>query len=384
MPRPSLPPYPALRLSALNAATFAGIGIYMPFFPIWLESREMTPAVIGIIVALPLVVRIIVTAPLVALTERAVEARNLLITAQIALAFFYLVLLGVDGPIVIGFIVILIAIAQAPLTPTIDLLTTDAVRNDSRLDYGRIRLWGSAAFLACNVGAGFLLTRTPADAAVIALVCIAVIGAIVSRSAPARLREAAPEADGRPVPSRLPIGLIWIIAGGAVLQASHATLYGFGSIAWRAQGFSELMIGWLWAIGIVAEIALFWLIGRGVGRGDGIVRLMLIGAGAAVIRFAGLALAPDLVATIGLQILHGLTFGATHLGLMAALTRYAPPGGRGKAQGYFGASMALATASGMILSGFAYPYLGTGTYWLMVPVALAGGACVLVGASRLR
>jgi PPP family 3-phenylpropionic acid transporter len=383
MPRPKMPPSPALRLSALNAATFAGIGIYMPFFPIWLESRDIAPAAIGIIVALPLVVRIVATAPLVALTEKGVEARRLLMLAQLVLALLYMILLGLEGALTIGFVVILVALAQAPLTPTSDLLTTDAVRADSRLDYGRIRLWGSLAFLASNIGAGYLLARAPADAALIALVGIALIAAAVSRAAPQRVSEApVADADGR-LPA-LPAGLIWLIIGGALIQASHATLYGFGSIAWRAQGISESLIGWLWAIGIVAEIILFWLIGRGVGRGGTTRTLMLLGAGAAVIRFAGLALAPSLGFTFALQILHGLTFGATHLGMMAALTRHAPAGARGKAQGLFAAAMALATAAGMIASGQAYPHLGTATYLLMIPPALIGGACVWRGTALLR
>ncbi|KPQ10969.1 MAG: MFS transporter, PPP family, 3-phenylpropionic acid transporter [Saliniramus fredricksonii] len=383
MPRSKLPPSPALRLSALSAAIFAGIGIYMPFFPVWLESRDISPAAIGIIVALPLVVRIIATTPLVALTEKGVEARRLLMLAQLALALLYMILLGLEGALAIGFVVILVALAQAPLAPTSELLTTDAVRADARLDYGRIRLWGSLAFLASNIGAGYLLERAPADAAIIALVGIALIAAAVSRAAPQRVSETpAVDAEGRR--PGLPAGLIWLIIGGALIQAAHATLYGFGSIAWRAQGISEALIGWLWAIGVIAEIILFWLIGRGVGRGGATRTLMLLGAGAAVVRFIGLALAPGLGLTIALQVLHGLTFGATHLGMMSALTRHAPAGARGKAQGLFAAAMALTTATGMVVSGLAYPDLGTATYLLMIPPALIGGAFVLRGAALLR
>ena len=374
---------PAFRLSALSAATFAGIGIYMPFFPIWLESRGISPGAIGIIVAIPLVVRIIATAPLVSLTERGIDARHLLAGAQIALAALYSVLLGLDSVWTIGLVVACIALAQAPLTPTSDLLTTDAVRENPRLDYGRIRLWGSLAFLMCNIGAGYMLARTPADAAIIALIVLSLAAAAISTQAPARAVDRDPAARTTS-PSPLPTALLWLIAGGALLQASHATVYGFGSIEWRAQGIAESMIGWLWAIGVIAEIILFWAIGRGVGRGADSIVLMVLGAVAAVIRFTGLALAPGLAATFLLQILHGLTFGATHLGMMAALTRLAPRGGRGKAQGLFAAAMALFTATGMVISGWAYPQLGAATYFLMLPVALAGAACVLAGAARMR
>ena len=41
--------------------------------------------------------------------------------------------------------------------PLIDLAVTDAVRRDARLNYGRIRLWGSITFLAANIAAGSLI-----------------------------------------------------------------------------------------------------------------------------------------------------------------------------------------------------------------------------------
>ena len=48
------------RLAALHAATFVGVGVYLPFFPVWLRSKALDPAVIGLIVAIPIMVRIVV------------------------------------------------------------------------------------------------------------------------------------------------------------------------------------------------------------------------------------------------------------------------------------------------------------------------------------
>ena len=108
----------------------------------------------------------------------------LLAGAQIVLALLYIVLLGLDSVWTIGLVVACIALAQAPLTPTSDLLTTDAVREDPSLNYGRIRLWGSLAFLLCNIGAGYMLASTPADAVIIALILISLTAAAISIRAP--------------------------------------------------------------------------------------------------------------------------------------------------------------------------------------------------------
>ena len=373
----------AFRLSALSASIFALIGVYMPFFPVWLEQRGLDGATIGVILAVPIVVRIVVTAPLVGLTERGVDARVLLCVSQVCLAGIYLALLGVGSAFAIAVIVGFAAVAQAALVPTSDLVTTDAVRDDPRLSYGSIRLWGSISFLVCSVGAGYLLAYAPADAVIYALSGMALLSAAVSLGVPVNPAARAASSAERPK-VKLPPALLWMIAGAALIQSSHSALYGFGSILWRGQGFSEPAIGFLWAIGVVAEILLFWLIGRGIGRRFGGVSLMVVAAVAAMVRFAGLAFEPGLAVTLLLQSLHGLSFGAAHLGIMAALTTLSPAGGRGRAQGLFAAGMALAMASVMVTSGWLYQSLGPYIFLAMVPVAGTGAICVLVALRQSR
>ena len=40
-----------------------------------------------------------------------------------------------------------------------------------------------------------------------------------------------------------------------LIQVSHAVYYGFATLHWRAVGYSAGAIGWLWAEGVLAEIA---------------------------------------------------------------------------------------------------------------------------------
>ncbi|MEG9502233.1 MAG: MFS transporter, partial [Methylorubrum extorquens] len=74
-----------------------------------------------------------------------------------------------------------------------------------------------------------------------------------------------------------------------------------------------------------------------------------------------------------LQMLHGLTFGATHLGIMAAVSGFAPDGARGRAQGTIGASTALVSALATLACGAVYrSFGGPSTFLMMAPLALAG------------
>ena len=53
-----------------------------------------------------------------------------------------------------------------------------------------------------------------------------------------------------------------MVAAASLIQASHAVYYGFSTLDWRAAGLDGTTIGALWALGVVAEIALFALSGR--------------------------------------------------------------------------------------------------------------------------
>ena len=49
------------------------------------------------------------------------------------------------------------------------------------------------------------------------------------------------------------------IAAASLVQASHAVYYGFATIDWQGASYDGSVIGALWALGVVAEIALFAL-----------------------------------------------------------------------------------------------------------------------------
>lgn len=380
-------PNPGPRLATLYAVSFAAIGIYLPFFPLWLEHRALGALQIGIILAIPMVVRILVTAPLMSFIDRGIGARQLMVAANLAVAATYALLPFAADAAVIGVLVAALAVAQAPIAPITDLLTLQAVRRHAGLDYGRVRLWGSIGFLGATIGGGSIVGLIEADAAIWLLSALAVLAALLARSAAPDgasaeeqpVEERAPALPG----ARLPRALWFVIGAAACIQASHAAIYAFGSIHWSERGISSITIGLLWAIGVLAEIIVFAVLGRDVGRGRVALAFVMIGAGSAMFRFAAMALDPPLALVFALQILHAVSFGLTHLGTMAALTRLAPDAARGRAQGLASAAQALAMAGGTVVSGLVFRSTGALVFAVMVPLAAAGFLLAYVAARDL-
>jgi PPP family 3-phenylpropionic acid transporter len=364
---------PGLRFGGLYAAAFVGLGIYLPFFPVWLQSRGLGPEAIGVILAIPIVVRIVATAPLTALADRAFGPRRLLLASYGLSIVTNAVMFGATSPVTIALLLGLAAFAQASVIPTTDFVAGDAIRRDRRLDYGRIRLWGSIAFLAANVAGGYALADVAPDVIIVLLAVLPVAGIAATLlavpAAVARPQTATGLAEA--TRARIPRQLWFFIAAAACSHASHAGLYGFASLSWRAQGFSDPMIGWLWATGVVAEIVIFGVLGRTVGGSSNAVHLLRVGAVAVIVRFAALAFEPGLAATFVLQGLHGLTFGATHLAGMAAIVAMAPEGARGRIQGTVSAVVALASAVATLASGVIFRAAGPMMFLALAPLGAA-------------
>jgi PPP family 3-phenylpropionic acid transporter len=378
------PSQEGVRLSALQAATFLGVGIYLPFLPVWLASKALSPAMISIVLAITIIVRILVTAPLLALADRSVGSRRLLLASHTAQALGYPLLAILDHDLWIAVAVALLAVAHAPVIPANDLVTMLAVRTNDRLHYGRIRSAGSVAFLLTSILAGILVDRfgaaiIPWCLAATPLVAIAATFWAVPAST------VSPVSTGTRAPAKVPLpGILWLVIGAAALiQASHAGIYTFGSIYWRSVGFPDQIIGILWATGVIAEIATFAWFGKAVGRGTGL-ELLMLGGLAGVARFLGLSFQPGLVGTFLVQTLHGLTFAATHLGAIAALTALAPDHSRGRAQGILGSASALAFAGATLASGPLYEVLGPYLFAAMTPLSLAGFLLAFVASRRLE
>jgi PPP family 3-phenylpropionic acid transporter len=280
--------------------------------------------------------------------------------------------------------------AQSALMPLGDAVTLTAVRNEGA-DYGRIRVWGSVTFIIAAAGSGVLLAAAspsePAGNAVLVLVlaasavllvaCFAVPPAIGGRGGAARWAALASLARDR---------RFWLFtAAAAALQSSHQLYYGFGTLYWRTLGFSDAVIGALWAEGVVAEIVLFWQGGRLAAR-LGPFGLMALGGGAGILRWSLAGSMPGLGAAAVLQLLHAFTFGASHLGAMYFMARTVPPAAAASAQSlYAGLSTGIGSGLVMLAAGRLYAAWGGEAYLFMAALSAVGlaGVAALAATSRL-
>jgi MFS transporter, PPP family, 3-phenylpropionic acid transporter len=371
------------RLAIFYAALFVLYGIQMPFLPVWLEAKDVDPGMIGIVLAAPIVARLLAVPVFMREADRHDAVRGALIICGFAAAAGY-ALVGLST----GALLILAAYALTSLatTPQMPLAETYALKELSarKRVYGPVRLWGSFAFIGGNFVAGFAADVIPARDLIWLIVAASVLIAFAALALPPMTpRVVAPSA---PAPTRQNLlrdrPFVAVVAAASLIQASHALYYGFSALQWSAAGFDGTVIAALWALGVAAEIVLFALQARLPPFFEPTV-LLLTGACGGVLRWIGMAFDPPAFVLAALQLLHALSFGATHLGALMFLAWHAPPTQAATAQGYLAMASGIAMAGAMVLSGVLYRDFGSIAYAAMALMAIAGGACGLV-AHRLR
>ncbi|MGL4440243.1 MAG: MFS transporter [Bosea sp. (in: a-proteobacteria)] len=366
----------AARLGALQAANFAGIGIYMPFMPPWLSAQGLSERQIGLVLAMGMIIRMLASQPITSFGDGRHGAVRVLVMLHLfgGLSFLSLMIMPSPGWIIVTMAVI--GLMSSGIIPLGDHLTASQVRLNPALDFSRIRLWGSVAFLIVSVASGFAVSRLGITSVPVMLAACSFAAMLVALVAPADAREKRSAVDDGPAPQEtgLRARLLWlVIIASALINASHAALYGFGTLYWRAIGIDDTIIGMLWASAVVAEIAMFWWFGRKASASWNAALLFLAMAGvAAVLRFGLMPFATSLPAILALQMLHALSFGAQLMGIMALVSMLAPEGRRALIMGRMSAMNACILGAATLGSGFVYESLGALTFMAMVPVASMG------------
>jgi PPP family 3-phenylpropionic acid transporter len=370
----------ATRLALFYGAVFGLVGTQLPFFPVWLKSIGIDAPWIGIIVAVPSLTRFTVLPLVAGLAERRRSLRGAMVATAFATALGFSILGTLHQPLAVLIAFALTACAWTPLVPLADGYALKAVVRYG-LNYGPLRLWGSAAFVVGAMACGLLVDVIAARNLIWVIAAMAGLGAVVSLALqPLDAPKAAPAAlSGATALLREP-GFVAIVVVAALIQGSHAAYYTFASITWQASGLGGLTIAALWVLGVLAEIVVFALSPRFTLSP---AMLMVLGGLCAGLRWLITAQQPPVAILAVVQMMHGLTYGLTQVGTMGLLVRHVPSHVTATAQGYLTACIGVAMSSAAMLSGIVYAQHGRSVYYAMAAMALAGALVMWLARHRV-
>src|ERR1700738_4584319 len=143
-------------LALFYGTMFGMVGTHLPFFTVWLKAVGIDASWIGIITAVPAVTRFTVLPFVTGLAEARHALRGAIVVTAFATALGFCILGTQHQPLLVFLAYVLTCCLWTPMVPLTDAY---ALRGVARcgLNYGPLRLWGSAAFVVGAVVCGLLV-----------------------------------------------------------------------------------------------------------------------------------------------------------------------------------------------------------------------------------
>lgn len=354
-------------LAAVYAALFVAPGFYLPFFPVFLAALGFSPEAIGIAIGIPMGVRLLANPVAGILSDRWGRPRRFLAILGFGAASAFALMALLPGTSSILLLVALATLFWGPAFPLTDAFGVRLAR-ERGIDYGRARLWGSVSFIVANVALGVALEVLP-PASVVWLIAVSLALFAVSAQSLPRLKPA-PAAEVAASP-KIGAKVLLAVFAAALVQSSHAALYAFGSVHWRASGISSSMIGLLWGVGVAAEVVVFYFATLAL-RYFSPITLIVIGGVTAMVRFALTALDPPQALLVPLMMMHAFTFTATFLGMVSIAGESGGSGAQGRAQAFSSTAVSIAMLLATFAAGPLYARYGVHVFFGSSLIALFG------------
>lgn len=325
----------AARLGYL--ALYGAVGASFPYFSVFYGSRGLGVETIGLLTSLGAVAGLVAAPLWGSAADRFSGSRALLPAAAIVAALGASALTIVREPLLVACAVAIMSLAFSGLGPTLDARALETVRHDQNR-YGGLRAWGSASFIVVVWLTGAIIERLGAVSmfgVYVAMLLAFAVAAVGLRG----------QATGIRLPRLAGIGLVlrhavlgrFLVAILLVWCASMGINW-YLSVHLLEIGAPGELVGASWAIGALVEIPIMaafpWLASR-----VGTERLLIVGAGAFVLRALAITVVIDPVLVALTMVLHGVGFGLMLVGGVTYVARHAPPAAAATAQGILSAAV---------------------------------------------
>ena len=368
---------PYWRLAGVYFFYFAYIGAFAPYFSLYLSASGVAAAGIGVIMALPQLVRIFAPHLWGWLADRSNRRLRIARIGTVIGTAIYCGLFAARGFEALFAIVLLMSFFLSAALPLVEVTTLTHL-GERTAQYGRIRVWGSIGFIAAVLIVGYALDWLPIGALLWIMLAI-LIGVVALLMLVPEAPHAEHSHDHTPIAHVLrQTQVVALMVACALMAVAHGPYYTFFSIHLVGYGYTKGAVGWLWAVGVICEIAIFFWMSQ-LFRAFALRQVLIASFALTVVRFVIIAWWVDsLLLLLLAQILHAASFGSFHaaaLGYVHAFFR-----GRNQARGqaiYASLTFGLGGTLGGLYAGYAWERFGAGITFSGAALCAFAGMLIL-------
>ena len=368
---------PYWRLAGVYFFYFAYIGAFAPYFSLYLSASGVAAAGIGVIMALPQLVRIFAPHLWGWLADRSRRRLRVARIGTVAGTVVYCGLFAARGFESLFAIVFLMSFFLSAALPLVEVTTLTHL-GEHTTQYGRIRVWGSIGFIAAVLIVGYVLDWLPIGALLWIMLAILIGAAVLLMLVPEAPHAEHPH-DHTPIAHvlRQP-QVVALMVACALMAVAHGPYYTFYSIYLVGYGYTKGAVGWLWALGVICEIAIFFWMSH-LFRAYTLRDVLIASFALTAVRFVIIAWwADSLLLLLLAQTLHAASFGSFHAAALGYVHRFFR--GRNQARGqaiYTSLTFGLGGTLGGLYAGYAWERLGAGLTFSGAALCAFAGMLIL-------
>lgn len=370
------------RIAGFYFFYFSFVGMFSPYWSLYLKSIHFDAIQIAILMSVQPITRMLAPALWGWLADHTGKRLLVVQGAALCAALSYMGVFFTTDFYPLLFVIALMGFFWSASMPLVEATTLTYLGKNSS-HYGRIRSWGSVGFIVSVLGLGYAFDY-------IAIAWLLWAGAAIKLGILFFSRQIPPteivahHTDSQPI-MRLVMRpqVLALFVACFLMAVAHGPYYTFYSIYLVEHGYAKSAVGWLWALGVICEIAVFfampWLLRR-----VSLPQILMVSFACAVLRFLIIGWCADSLALmLFAQVLHAATFGAFHAAAVALVHHYFQGRHQSKGQALFGSvTYGAGGMLGGLASGPIWQHWGASVLFSMSAAAAFLGLLIMVW--RLR
>lgn len=363
---------PYWKLSGFYFFYFASLGIMLPYWNPYLYERGFSATEIGYLTAIIAFTKIFAPYIWGWFADHIDNRMKVIQIASLACLLIFPCVLLVDDILWMSVVILAFSFFWNASLPQFEATTLSHLDEQTER-YSQVRLWGSIGFIVAVLLAGYLLGYLGIRFQ--PWLVLLIFAAVFISSLFVKNKNSQPvyalQASFIQQLKNSSIILLFVLC--FLMQFSHGAYYTFYSIYLQEHGYSESLTGFLWALGVFAEIFVFIFMHRLIGKykASSLLACCFI---LATLRWLVMSFAVNqLVLMLLIQLLHAFSFGMFHAVAIYLIHLHFPGNHQGRAQALYSASSyGLGGALGAILSGYLWSVSTGLTFLLMAFAAFVG------------
>jgi len=373
---------PVSRVALYYFVQAMSVGAINAFAGIWLGSQGITPAEIGVIFAVPVVIIVFVNVAIGRIADRANDWRQVIVVGALASAVAPLGLLISDSFWGILLTWTLVVVTQMMILPVTDAA---AIRMSRRVgaDFSVFYAWKTVGYLLTVALSGFILVEFGTQAFLPLFIGLSLARGICALILP-NFRDATRNSDSvqkmAPQLRLFRLSFMLPLVGWAMVHCTHFVLNGFLGLLWHEQGLTASTIGILIGLSSLSETGMFLAFKRFASRWPART-LILVSCLTAIVRWTVLSMAPSVGVLVFVQLLHAFTYALGFLACTNFIADATSEDVAAEAQSFFAALQSGLAIVALI--GFGLLAATWDEKAFLVSAAFAGIGAVLVIASSV-